>query len=178
MPFKKGHKIRLGIITSLETRKKQSESRKKFYQNGGISWNKGIKYKAGWKHTEETRKKLSEAKKLNNPMWRKEVRDKMIKTKQGVPNPKIKGDKNGNWNDNKLTSLQKLEIIAGRKRPERCELCNALRKIVFDHNHKTGKFRGWLCYKCNLALGMTNESIEILTLIIKYIQKHEPNSIK
>jgi hypothetical protein len=26
-------------------------------------------------------------------------------------------------------------------------------EIILDHNHKTGKFRSWLCYSCNIGLG-------------------------
>ncbi len=37
-----------------------------------------------------------------------------------------------------------------------CDICNkpiSGRKIQFDHDHKTGAFRGWLCPYCNTGLG-------------------------
>ena len=39
-----------------------------------------------------------------------------------------------------------------------CDLCNNpislfKRQIWLDHDHKTGQFRGWLCPRCNIALG-------------------------
>ncbi len=39
-----------------------------------------------------------------------------------------------------------------------CDICNNpisifKRQIWLDHDHKTGKFRGWLCPRCNVALG-------------------------
>lgn len=66
----------------------------------------------------------------------------------------------------------KLEKIAGRKKPEQCEVCGAFGRIVFDHDHKTGEFRGWICNRCNVALGMANDNIEILELLIKYLKQN------
>lgn len=38
---------------------------------------------------------------------------------------------------------RRLETIAGRPRPDICELCGKPSfRIVFDYDHKTGKFRG------------------------------------
>src|SRR6267378_6813421 len=37
-----------------------------------------------------------------------------------------------------------------------CGICGKLVSgihLVLDHDHKTGKFRGWLCQGCNLYLG-------------------------
>jgi len=31
------------------------------------------------------------------------------------------------------------------------------RRLSLDHDHKTGKFRGWLCANCNSAAGFLNE---------------------
>ena len=35
----------------------------------------------------------------------------------------------------------------------RCKICNYVRKLVVDHNHSNGEFRGLLCAGCNMALG-------------------------
>lgn len=69
-----------GKKRSIETKRKMSLARL-----GVEPWNKGKEYKLGWRHTEETKKKLSEAKKgANNPVKRKEVRDKISRTKLAV----------------------------------------------------------------------------------------------
>lgn len=36
-----------------------------------------------------------------------------------------------------------------------CQICGATPKsrgLQWDHDHKTGAFRGWLCHRCNRAL--------------------------
>lgn len=32
-----------------------------------------------------------------------------------------------------------------------CEICDAA-PVVFDHDHLTGRFRGWVCNPCNMRL--------------------------
>lgn len=44
------------------------------------------------------------------------------------------------------------------------------KKLVLDHCHKTGTFRGWLCSKCNLALGHARDSESHLFGLIKYLK--------
>jgi hypothetical protein len=34
-----------------------------------------------------------------------------------------------------------------------CCFCDETKGLVFDHNHDTNKFRGWLCDPCNRAIG-------------------------
>jgi len=52
-----------------------------------------------------------------------------------------------------------------------CEICGGAIRIAYDHDHQTGKFRGWLCMKCNIALGLVNDDIELLKKMIAYLQK-------
>lgn len=40
-----------------------------------------------------------------------------------------------------------------------------------DHDHDTGKIRGLLCHKCNVALGMVQDSREHLTRLIQYLER-------
>jgi hypothetical protein len=41
-----------------------------------------------------------------------------------------------------------------------------------DHNHITGKLRGILCHKCNVALGMAKDSPAILRALADYLEYH------
>lgn len=34
-----------------------------------------------------------------------------------------------------------------------CECCGIFCVVRLDHDHTTGKFRGWLCNNCNLGIG-------------------------
>ena len=36
---------------------------------------------------------------------------------------------------------------------DKCVLCECKNNLVFDHDHQSKKFRGWLCDPCNRALG-------------------------
>ena len=41
---------------------------------------------------------------------------------------------------------------------------------VLDHCHETETCRGWLCHKCNRALGGFDDCIEILSRAITYLE--------
>jgi hypothetical protein len=75
-----------------------------------------------------------------------------------------------------------------RPMPEVCEICGKpetakhktsekIKVLSFDHNHDSGKFRGWLCQKCNIGLGNFNDSVEILELAIKYLTINKERAI-
>jgi hypothetical protein len=42
-----------------------------------------------------------------------------------------------------------------------------------DHNHKTNKVRGLLCYHCNIALGMIRDNISVGLSLVEYLKKYE-----
>jgi len=52
-----------------------------------------------------------------------------------------------------------------------CEICGDNFAIATDHDHKTGKIRGRLCYRCNRAMGAFQDSIKILSKAIKYLKR-------
>lgn len=39
-----------------------------------------------------------------------------------------------------------------------------------DHNHETGRIRSVLCHACNLALGLTRESLDTLRAMVAYLE--------
>lgn len=66
-------------------------------------------------------------------------------------------------------SLNKRVLAAGRGKPSQCEVCGAMGRICYDHDHKTEKFRGWLCIRCNVALGMVKDDSELLLKLSEYL---------
>ena len=64
----------------------------------------------------------------------------------------------------------KIEAGADRTPPQHCDICSDhVARPVFDHCHATGRFRGWLCDRCNLTLGKVKDSAELLRKMIAYL---------
>jgi len=86
----------------------------------------------------------------------------------------LKGEKHWNWKGG--NNSRYIKKIAPRPRPEKCEVCGNYGKkrngIVLDHNHKKGKFRGWLCSNCNTIIGLAKENTKTLKLLINYINEN------
>ncbi len=56
-----------------------------------------------------------------------------------------------------------------------CAICprKPLKKrLNIDHNHKTGKVRGLLCFPCNYAVGMLGDSAQRAHALALYLEKH------
>lgn len=67
-----------------------------------------------------------------------------------------------------------------RPSPATCELCGEPERrvtngrrhsLALDHCHETGIFRGWLCFKCNCALGKFGDSLAGLRRAVAYLEK-------
>ena len=54
-----------------------------------------------------------------------------------------------------------------------CDICGALGRLYLDHDHATRRFRGVLCHKCNVVLGMANDNPYILIAAAKYLGAHQ-----
>jgi hypothetical protein len=66
------------------------------------------------------------------------------------------------------------ESAAPRPKPDYCEVCSGNSGgIVWDHCHKKGFFRGWLCAACNGALGLVKDDPTILEKLVKYLKEKE-----
>lgn len=61
-----------------------------------------------------------------------------------------------------------------RPQPTHCELDGRpleQGKVHLDHDHTTGAFRGWLCNRCNLALGHLGDDIKGLERALAYLKR-------
>tara|TARA_B100000287_G_C20575048_1_gene758095 strand:- start:736 stop:1143 length:408 start_codon:yes stop_codon:yes gene_type:complete len=46
-----------------------------------------------------------------------------------------------------------------------CDFCgNTDKKLIFEHDHDTLKFRGWLCQPCNRAIGVLERNLKTTNL--------------
>lgn len=75
----------------------------------------------------------------------------------------------------KIKLKKKREEQASRPRSILCECCSGepgKNGIVWDHDHKTGNFRGWLCNRCNRVLGMCKDSKDVFEKMIYYLIKY------
>lgn len=59
-----------------------------------------------------------------------------------------------------------------RSKPGHCDICgDDKHRIVFDHCHQRGVFRGWICNQCNIALGCVRDDPNILRKLIAYLER-------
>ena len=55
-----------------------------------------------------------------------------------------------------------------------CQCCGRQSdSLHFDHDHKTGKYRGFLCHFCNTGIGKLGDDIEGVARALRYLEKHE-----
>lgn len=66
-----------------------------------------------------------------------------------------------------------------------CPICNrdaeavsgnggkSLGPWVLDHCHNSNVFRGWLCHKCNRALGAFEDNTDRLAAAMEYLSEHQ-----
>jgi hypothetical protein len=90
--------------------------------------------------------------------------------------------KNSEWYEKN----REYAIACGRERrrvtsptrpdPGFCEICGdgpengGWKVLALDHDHATGKFRGWLCNYCNRALGMFRDNVSFMRKAISYLE--------
>lgn len=67
-------------------------------------------------------------------------------------------------NQNSLCAICKNKEVRSSRAKRSCEY------LSIDHCHKTGRIRKLLCRKCNMALGLFEESIKIMESAIQYIK--------
>lgn len=75
--------------------------------------------------------------------------------------------------DYKRDHWRKINLpVPTRPEPEFCEGCGRLSdRLCLDHDHTTGKFRGWLCRHCNLGLGYFGDNLSGIEGILNYLRR-------
>ena len=69
----------------------------------------------------------------------------------------------------KLSTEQYADLMA----VEACQVCGQDfgDKKCIDHCHATEKIRGVLCHKCNTALGLVGDNVQVLSKLIRYLEQ-------
>lgn len=140
----------------------------------------------------EHRKRLSEVRKLKpNYYWlgKKRSPEDIEKfrvshlgkkqSKETIEKRILKGDKHYAWGKGNMDGRTRRKY-APRSCPDKCESCDIpaselLKGLFVDHNHATNQFRGWICTRCNVALGMAKDDPNILLALIKYLETYGSN---
>jgi hypothetical protein len=74
-----------------------------------------------------------------------------------------------------VRGLRLLHKLAGPPSPS-CGICQRLGRVVLDHDHATGEFRGWLCRECKLGLGKLGDDIAGLLRALAYLERAQTRS--
>ena len=71
----------------------------------------------------------------------------------------------------RLKNAARMKLAAPPK-PDTCECCGIVpTHWVADHDHKTNKFRGWICKSCNNALGLLGDNISGVFKAVRYLSR-------
>jgi len=77
-----------------------------------------------------------------------------------------------------ITLDQYNQMLADQQ--DKCAICfrkrSKSRRLAVDHCHKTGKVRGLLCTRCNLAFGYVNENLDTILGMVDYARKYFEHS--
>jgi hypothetical protein len=72
----------------------------------------------------------------------------------------------------------KLRKEIGHLEPDVCDCCgkppngkSRATKLCIDHDHKTGKLRGWLCMDCNRGIGLLGDDLTGVLNALEYLKK-------
>jgi hypothetical protein len=57
-----------------------------------------------------------------------------------------------------------------------CAICEEAPAEHVDHDHKTNRVRGLLCFNCNGALGQFRDRVELMSRAIAYLIRDEDTS--
>lgn len=75
--------------------------------------------------------------------------------------------------DRMLVEQKSLCAICGQPEIQMNHHSGKILDLAVDHCHVTGKVRGLLCSRCNKMLGLTADSLEILTKAQEYLAKSQ-----
>lgn len=103
-------------------------------------------------------------------VWKENNKDKVLKSVKNSRLTKTYGITLEDY-ENKLEEQKNLCSICGEL--ETRKLNGKTLNLVIDHCHKTGKFRGLICNRCNNGLGRFKDSSHLVKKAFEYLLKFE-----
>ena len=80
---------------------------------------------------------------------------------------------------NQAYARKRNRVLAGcvdatdETRDGECPICLRTGALVWDHDHETGKFRGWICDDCNVGLGRFADDAKNIERALTYLNEIE-----
>lgn len=94
----------------------------------------------------------------------------------GRPERNKEQERAHNLKSNYGLTVEEYDVLL-EKQGRGCAVCGSLdskttrtKYLFVDHCHKTGEIRGLLCHKCNVALGLFEDNIEVLEKATAYLR--------
>lgn len=87
--------------------------------------------------------------------------------------------KKSNWKRLGILDPPTLEVysdmVAEAKKHKRCPVCKRKNKgrWALHHDHKTGKWFGLICHRCNVGMGQFNDDYKLLRRASKWLRKQK-----
>jgi hypothetical protein len=53
----------------------------------------------------------------------------------------------------------------------KCAICHREAPLTLDHDHETGRFRGYICRDCNMGLGKLGDGLESIRRVLQYLER-------
>jgi hypothetical protein len=72
-----------------------------------------------------------------------------------------------------LESQNGVCAICGKEETDTDWRSDKVKQLAVDHNHETGKVRALLCGKCNKAIGLLKDNIQLFQATIDYLNKYK-----
>ena len=128
------------------------------------------------KYEQKYKLKNKEKQREQNKIWRQQNKEKLkdymsdyVKTDDAIVSRKER-----RWKEEGINISYKEYMQISKKQNDKCKICDKTeeqigKSLSVDHCHTTGSIRGLLCYKCNLALGHLEDSVDRLQKAIDYL---------
>jgi hypothetical protein len=118
---------------------------------------------------------VSKCKDCHNKYYKMYYSDPEVRSKH---RQRVRANK-ANWPTFRKHGLTEEKFNSIKTANGMCPICNIRRQEVIDHDHEccAGSYgcnncvRGYICMQCNAALGMVNDSPDILNKLISYLRR-------